>query len=76
MVVNADWGGHSGSRLGLDIGGTLAKLVFFESEIRPSWCNGRFAQVIKSLGVEAVRSEDHRDVQDFVFSRQGSFWGA
>ena len=28
-MVDADWGGHSGSRLGLDIGGTLAKLVFF-----------------------------------------------
>ena len=72
--MGADWGGHSGSRLGLDIGGTLAKLVFFESEIRPSWCNGRFAEVIKSLGVEAV-SEDHREI-DFVLSRQGSFWGA
>eukprot|EP00438_Fugacium_kawagutii_P006140 Skav234015 [mRNA] locus=scaffold3484:131515:132840:- [translate_table: standard] len=26
--------------------------------------------------MEAVKSEDHRDFQDFVFSRQGSFWGA
>ncbi|CAK9046954.1 4'-phosphopantetheine phosphatase (Inactive pantothenic acid kinase 4) [Durusdinium trenchii] len=75
-MVDADWGGHSGSRLGLDIGGTLAKLVFFESEIRPSWCNGRFAQVIKSLGVQTVKSEDDREFRDFVLSRQGSFWGA
>lgn len=49
-MVDADWGGQPGSRLGLDIGGTLAKLVFFESETRPSWCNGRIAEVIKSLG--------------------------
>ena len=76
-MADADWGGHSGSRLGLDIGGTLAKLVFFESEMRPSWCNGKFAKVIKNLGMESVRSEDERDVlQDFVFRRQGSFWGA
>ena len=71
-MADADWGGHSGSRLGLDIGGTLAKLVFFESEIRPSWCNGRFAEVIKSLGKsksEAPASDD------CGFSRQGSFWG-
>lgn len=76
-MADADWGGHSGSRLGLDIGGTLAKLVFFESEMRPSWCNGKFAKVIKNLGMESVRSEDERDFfQDFVFRRQGSFWGA
>ena len=71
-MADADWGGHSGSRLGLDIGGTLAKLVFFESEIRPSWCNGRIAEVIKSLGKtksETPGSNEHG------FSRQGSFWG-
>jgi len=50
-MANADWGGHAGSRLGLDIGGTLAKLVVFESEARPSWCNGRLAEAVRSLGV-------------------------
>lgn len=69
--LDSDWGGHSGSRLGLDVGGTLAKLVFFESETRPSWCNGRFSEVIKSLGKEAKAEQ-----QSFGFSRQGSFWGA
>ena len=71
-MANADWGGHSGSRLGLDIGGTLAKLVFFESETRPSWCTGHFAEVIKSLGKS--RSETPAS-DDYGFSRQGSFWG-
>lgn len=72
--------------MGLDIGGTLAKLVFFESEDRPSWCDGRVSQVIRGLGVAAERPSvqpispsckselsefgDHRG-----FSRQGSFWG-
>ena len=65
--LDSDWGGHSGSRLGLDVGGTLAKLVFFESETRPSWCNGHFSSVIKSLG----KAGD----EGMGFSRQGSFWG-
>mmetsp|Transcript_61548 Transcript_61548/g.144214 ORF Transcript_61548/g.144214 Transcript_61548/m.144214 type:complete len:464 (+) Transcript_61548:75-1466(+) len=69
-MADADWGGHCGSRLGLDIGGTLAKLVFFESEICPSWSNGRFAEVIKSLGKTKAPGHD-----DLGFSRQGSFWG-
>lgn len=82
---DADWGGHSGSRLGLDIGGTLAKLVYFESEDRPSWCDGRIAQVIRSLGVAerpsaqptspSCRSEISGSRDRSGFSRQGSFWG-
>eukprot|EP00443_Scrippsiella_acuminata_P113860 CAMPEP_0115679488 /NCGR_PEP_ID=MMETSP0272-20121206/56303_1 /TAXON_ID=71861 /ORGANISM="Scrippsiella trochoidea, Strain CCMP3099" /LENGTH=407 /DNA_ID=CAMNT_0003118711 /DNA_START=9 /DNA_END=1229 /DNA_ORIENTATION=- len=52
-MANADWGGHAGTRLGLDIGGTLAKLVFFESEARPSWCNGRLTEALSSLGAAA-----------------------
>ncbi|CAE8595987.1 unnamed protein product [Polarella glacialis] len=81
----------SGSRLGLDIGGTLAKLVFFESETRPSWCNGRIAEVIKSLG--CVASEEPASLSSSCqqsrsgsllravskravgFQRQSSFWG-
>mmetsp|Transcript_29265 Transcript_29265/g.84072 ORF Transcript_29265/g.84072 Transcript_29265/m.84072 type:complete len:612 (-) Transcript_29265:156-1991(-) len=47
--ASADWGGQPGSRLGLDIGGTLTKLVFFESETRPSWCDGRIARLIKGF---------------------------
>jgi len=54
MLIDADWGGQPGSRLGLDIGGTLAKLVFFESETRPSWCNGRIAELIHSFGDESL----------------------
>ncbi|CAJ1426819.1 unnamed protein product [Effrenium voratum] len=72
-MAGADWGGHSGSRLGLDVGGTLTKLVFFESETRPSWCNGHFAQVIKTLGIQALRSEAEGSGKDFC--RQCSFWG-
>jgi len=82
---DADWGGHTGSRLGLDIGGTLAKLVFFESEDRPSWCDGRIAQVIRSLGAAerpsaqpaspSCRSEISGSRDRSGFSRQGSFWG-
>jgi len=91
MCIDSDWGGHSGSRLGLDIGGTLAKLVFFESETRPSWCNGRIAEVIKSLG--CVASEEPASLSSSCqqsrsgsllravskravgFQRQSSFWG-
>lgn len=59
-MADADWGGHNGSRLGLDIGGTLAKLVFFESETRPSWCNGRIVDLVKSLGNSAsLGQHDH-----------------
>jgi len=57
-MADADWGGQPGSRLGLDIGGTLAKLVFFESESRPSWCNGRIAEVLHILGTSAEEARE------------------
>lgn len=60
-VTCADWGAQPGSRLGLDIGGTLAKLVFFESEIAPSWCDGRIAKVVKSLGADGSPDWGLRD---------------
>lgn len=82
-MADADWGGHNGSRLGLDIGGTLAKLVFFESETRPSWCNGRIVEMVKGLGVNGSEAELSRgasaDLQPCSprrgFGRQRSFWG-
>jgi len=82
MSMASDWGGHSGSRLGLDIGGTLAKLVFFESEIQPSWCNGRIAEVIKSLGgcqpkvgTWTQSTQTLQSQRSTGFKRQNSFWG-
>mmetsp|Transcript_19347 Transcript_19347/g.42213 ORF Transcript_19347/g.42213 Transcript_19347/m.42213 type:complete len:472 (-) Transcript_19347:61-1476(-) len=48
-MVHADWGGQGGSRLGLDLGGTLAKLIFFESEVRPSWCSGRISAAFREI---------------------------
>lgn len=77
-TADADWGGQPGSRLGLDIGGTLAKLVYFESETRPSWCSGRLAQMVESFGsglpggsVQVHPSASGRP----TFERKRSFWG-
>ena len=44
-----DWGQHQGSRFGLDIGGTLTKLIFFDSTKRPSWCDGWTTNNYQSL---------------------------
>eukprot|EP00931_Biecheleriopsis_adriatica_P090236 TRINITY_DN64254_c0_g1_i1.p1 TRINITY_DN64254_c0_g1~~TRINITY_DN64254_c0_g1_i1.p1 ORF type:complete len:510 (-),score=95.73 TRINITY_DN64254_c0_g1_i1:41-1570(-) len=74
MKLDSDWGGHDGSRLGLDIGGTLAKLVFFESDTRPSWCSGRLAEVVKSLGGKELPRELQQEAA-VGFCRAGSFWG-
>lgn len=57
--LDADWGGEPGSRLGLDIGGTLAKLAFFESQDTPSWCNGLIAAWVKSLGTNSQDMNHH-----------------
>uniref|UniRef100_A0A7S4T4L6 Pantothenate kinase n=1 Tax=Alexandrium monilatum TaxID=311494 RepID=A0A7S4T4L6_9DINO len=73
-TANADWGGQPGSRLGLDIGGTLAKLVYFESQTRPSWCNGRFAELVMSFG--SGLSHGHAAAPGRpAFRRTRSFWG-
>lgn len=58
----ADWGEQPGSRLGLDIGGTLAKLVYFESELKPCWSDGRIAKVVKELA--AIRSPEQGLLDD------------
>ena len=55
-----DWGRHQGSRFGLDIGGTLTKLIFFDSKKRPSWCDGKISDFItgkRELGEQAFLDE-------------------
>eukprot|EP00428_Durinskia_dybowskii_P024710 CAMPEP_0170237570 /NCGR_PEP_ID=MMETSP0116_2-20130129/18536_1 /TAXON_ID=400756 /ORGANISM="Durinskia baltica, Strain CSIRO CS-38" /LENGTH=442 /DNA_ID=CAMNT_0010488375 /DNA_START=21 /DNA_END=1345 /DNA_ORIENTATION=- len=68
-MAESDWGHQPGSRMGLDIGGTLTKFVFFESNTRPTWCNGRFTQIVKSFGShESERPEWGERDQEMSFT--------
>jgi len=47
-IPRVDSNADAGKLMGLDIGGTLVKLVFFEPKTQPQWCDGRLRQAITS----------------------------
>ena len=69
-----DWGHHPGSRLGLDIGGTLTKLIFFDATKRPSWCKGQISKFIREKRDAGERGFDDEPVEIQIGDISGTFY--
>lgn len=69
-----DWGHHPGSRLGLDIGGTLTKLIFFDANKRPSWCKGEISKFIREKREAGERGFDDEPVEIQIGDISGTFY--